>query len=137
MRLEGIHHITAITADAPANVEFYVGVLGLRLVKKSVNQDDPSVYHLFYSDPEASPGSDLTFFEYPGLPRGRAGNGMVHRILWRGGPPRAPGLLGQRGPGATPAREGPLVSRPQGPAPQHPGARGPPPPPPPARARRP
>ena len=52
MRLEGIHHITAITGDAPANVEFYVGILGLRLVKKSVNQDDPTVYHLFYSDPE-------------------------------------------------------------------------------------
>jgi glyoxalase family protein len=89
MPLEGIHHITAITADAPANVEFYVGVLGLRLVKKSVNQDDPTVYHLFYSDPEASPGSDLTFFEYPGLPRGRAGNGMVHRILWRVGSPES------------------------------------------------
>ena len=83
MRLDGIHHITAITGDAPANVEFYVGVLGLRLVKKSVNQDDPSVYHLFYGDDEASFGADLTFFEYPGAPRGRAGAGMVHRILWR------------------------------------------------------
>src|SRR4051812_22721603 len=89
MRLEGIHHITAITGDAPANVEFYVGVLGLRLVKKSVNQDDPSVYHLFYADAEARPGSDLTFFEYPGIPRGRAGAGMVHRILWRVGAPAA------------------------------------------------
>ena len=57
MQLEGIHHITAITGDAPANVEFYVGVLGLRMVKKSVNQDDPTVYHLFYSDPEASPAA--------------------------------------------------------------------------------
>ena len=75
MQLEGIHHITAITGDAPANVEFYVGVLGLRLVKKSVNQDDPTVYHLFYADPEARPGSDLTFFEYPGIPRGRPGEG--------------------------------------------------------------
>ncbi len=83
MALEGIHHITAITGDAPANVEFYVGVLGLRLVKKSVNQDDPSVYHLFYADEHATPGSDLTFFEYPGVPPGRAGAGMVHRILWR------------------------------------------------------
>jgi glyoxalase family protein len=89
MQLEGIHHITAITGDAPANVEFYVGVLGLRMVKKSVNQDDPTVYHLFYSDPEASPGSDLTFFEYPGIPRGRAGDGMVHRILWRVGSPES------------------------------------------------
>jgi glyoxalase family protein len=83
MKLDGIHHITAITADAPGNVEFYVGTLGLRLVKKSVNQDDPTVYHLFYGDDEGSPGMDLTFFEYPGVARGRAGEGMVHRIAWR------------------------------------------------------
>src|SRR5207253_685648 len=83
MKLEGIHHITAITSDAPGNVEFYAGVLGLRLVKKSVNQDDPTVYHLFYGDEEGSPGADLTFFEYPGAARGRAGAGMVHRIVWR------------------------------------------------------
>ena len=83
MSLEGIHHITAITGDAPANVEFYVGVMGLRLVKKTVNQDDPSVYHLFYADEEGRPGSDLTFFEYPGAAPGRAGAGMVHRIVWR------------------------------------------------------
>jgi glyoxalase family protein len=81
--LEGIHHITAITGDAPANVEFYTGVLGLRMVKKSVNQDDPTVYHLFYGDDEGSPGMDLTFFEYPGAARGRPGAGMVHRIVWR------------------------------------------------------
>jgi glyoxalase family protein len=85
MKLEGIHHITAITADAPGNVEFYTGVLGLRLVKKSVNQDDPTVYHLFYGDEEGSPGADLTFFEYPDTARGRAGAGMVHRIVWRVG----------------------------------------------------
>jgi glyoxalase family protein len=83
MRLEGIHHITAITADAPRNVDFYARVLGLRLVKKTVNQDDPTVYHLFYADELGSPGSDLTFFEYPGARRGRAGAGMVHRIAWR------------------------------------------------------
>ncbi len=83
MKLEGIHHITAITADAQGNVDFYAGVLGLRLVKKSVNQDHTSVYHLFYADETGDPGSDLTFFEYPGLPRGRAGAGMVHRIVWR------------------------------------------------------
>ena len=83
MKLEGIHHITAITGDAPANVEFYVGVLGLRLVKKTVNQDDPTVYHLFYADEQGSPGADLTFFEYPGAARGEAGAGMVHRIAWR------------------------------------------------------
>ena len=89
MQLEGIHHITAITGDAPANVEFYVGVLGLRLVKKTVNQDDPTVYHLFYADEQGSPGADLTFFEYPGAARGRPGAGMVHRIVWRVGSPAA------------------------------------------------
>jgi glyoxalase family protein len=83
VRLEGIHHITAITGNAPQNVEFYAGTLGLRLVKKSVNQDDPTVYHLFYADEKGSPGSDITFFEYPGVPGGRAGQGMVHRIVWR------------------------------------------------------
>ena len=83
MRLDGIHHITAITADAPRNVDFYAGLLGLRLVKKTVNQDDPTVYHLFYADERGSCGSDITFFEYPGAERGRAGTGMVHRIVWR------------------------------------------------------
>jgi glyoxalase family protein len=89
MKLEGIHHITAITGDAPGNVEFYVGALGLRMVKKSVNQDDPTVYHLFYGDEEGSPGADLTFFEYPGAARGTAGPGMVHRIVWRVASPEA------------------------------------------------
>jgi glyoxalase family protein len=83
MRLDGIHHISCITGDAPRNVEFYTGVLGLRLVGKSVNQDDPTVYHLFYADETGDPGSDLTFFEYPHAARGRAGAGMVHRIVWR------------------------------------------------------
>jgi glyoxalase family protein len=83
MKLEGIHHVTAITADAPGNVEFYTGVLGLRMVKRTVNQDDPTVYHLFYGDDDGSPGMDLTFFEYPGAARGRPGAGMVHRIVWR------------------------------------------------------
>ena len=85
MKLEGIHHITCITADAPRNVEFYAGTLGLRLVKKSVNQDDPTVYHLFYADEEGHAGSDITFFEYPGARRGRAGSGMVHTITFRVG----------------------------------------------------
>src|SRR5687768_17229524 len=83
MRLEGIHHVTAITADAPGNVEFYAGVLGLRLVKKTVNQDDPTVYHLFYADEKGSAGADITFFDYPGVPIGRAGDGMVHRVDFR------------------------------------------------------
>ena len=81
--LNGIHHISAITADATDNLRFYVGVMGLRLVKKTVNQDNPSVYHLFYADEQGSPGADLTFFEYPGLVRGRAGAGMIHRIALR------------------------------------------------------
>ena len=88
-RLEGIHHITAITGDAPRNVEFYAGTLGLRMVKKSVNQDDPTIYHLFYADEDGDAGSDITFFEYPGAARGRAGAGMVHRIVWRVGTPDA------------------------------------------------
>ena len=83
MKLEGIHHITAVTADARANLDFYTRVLGLRLVKKSVNQDDPTAYPLFYADEAGSAGADLTFFEYPGASRGRAGAGMVHRIVWR------------------------------------------------------
>ena len=83
MKLEGIHHVTAITGDAPRNLDFYTRVLGLRLVKKTVNQDDPTVYHLFYADEQGSPGADLTFFEYPGAAPGRAGAGMVHRIGWR------------------------------------------------------
>jgi glyoxalase family protein len=85
MKLEGIHHITAITADAQDNVDFYAGVLGLRLVKKTVNQDSPTVYHLFFADEKGSAGSDLTFFEFPGVPAGRAGAGDVHRIVWRVG----------------------------------------------------
>lgn len=83
MKLDGLHHVTAITGDAPRNVDFYTRVLGLRLVKKTVNQDDPSVYHLFYSDETGSPGSDLTFFEYPGAAPGRPGAGMVHRVAYR------------------------------------------------------
>jgi glyoxalase family protein len=83
MKLEGIHHVTAITADAQRNVDFYAGILGLRLVKKSVNQDDTSVYHLFYADERGDPGSDITFFEYPDVLPGRAGAGMVHRVIWR------------------------------------------------------
>ena len=83
MKLDGIHHITCITGDAPRNVDFYARVLGLRLVKKTVNQDDPTVYHLFYGDEQGDPGLDLTFFEYPGAAPGRNGAGMIHRIVWR------------------------------------------------------
>ena len=83
MKLEGIHHITCITADAQSNVDFYAGVMGLRLVKKTVNQDDPTVYHLFFADEKGDAGSDLTFFEFPRVPKGRAGAGEVNRIVWR------------------------------------------------------
>ena len=96
MKLEGIHHITAITAEAQRNVDFYAGTLGLRLVKKTVNQDQPTVYHLFYADEQGSPGADLTFFEFPGAPRGRAGAGMVHRIGWRVGSVEALDFWAQR-----------------------------------------
>jgi glyoxalase family protein len=83
MQLNGIHHVTAITGDARQNVDFHTGVLGLRLVAKTVNQDDTSAYHLFYADEDGSPGADLTFFEYPGAMPGTAGPGMVHRVVWR------------------------------------------------------
>src|SRR6476659_10874822 len=85
MRLDGIHHVTCITADAPRNVDFYTRVLGLRLVKKTVNQDDPTVYHLFYADEKGHAGSDITFFEYPNARPGQAGDGMVHTVVWRVG----------------------------------------------------
>jgi glyoxalase family protein len=83
MRLEGIHHITAITGDAARNVDFYTRVLGLRLVAKTVNQDDPTVYHLFYADENGRSGAELTFFEYPHAIPGRPGAGMVHTIVSR------------------------------------------------------
>jgi glyoxalase family protein len=85
VRLEGILHVTCITGDAPRNVDFYTRALGLRLVKKTVNQDDPTVYHLFYADEDGTPGSDITFFEYPGVRPGRAGVGMIHTVQWRVG----------------------------------------------------
>ena len=83
MKLEGIHHITAITGDAQRNVDFYVRLLGLRMVKKTVNFDAPDVYHLYYGDELGHPGSAMTFFEFPGAMPGRAGAGMIHRVVWR------------------------------------------------------
>jgi glyoxalase family protein len=83
MELDGIHHITCITADAPGNVDFYARVLGLRLVKKTVNFDAPDVYHLYFGDERGAPGSILTFFEFPDAGPGRAGAGMIHRLRWR------------------------------------------------------
>jgi glyoxalase family protein len=89
MPLEGLHHVTAICADAPRNVDFYARVMGLRLVKKTVNFDQPDVYHLYYGDEAGTPGSILTFFEFPGAARGVAGVGMVHAVVWRVASPEA------------------------------------------------
>jgi glyoxalase family protein len=80
MELLGLHHITMITGDAQANVDFYAGVLGLRLVKKTVNFDQPDAYHLYFGDETGAPGSILTWFEFPGAARGRAGAGMIHLL---------------------------------------------------------
>src|SRR5450631_1895491 len=82
MQLSGIHHLTAVSADAPGNVKFYTKLLGLRMVKKTVNQDDVSAYHLFYADGVASPGSDITFFDFPTLPEKR-GNNTITRTGMR------------------------------------------------------
>jgi glyoxalase family protein len=80
MKLDGMHHITMITGDAERNVDFYADVLGLRLVKKTVNFDAPEAYHLYFGDEQGSPGSILTWFEFAGARRGRAGRGMIHTI---------------------------------------------------------
>jgi len=77
MQLSGIHHLTAVSADAPGNVQFYTKLLGLRMVKKTVNQDDVSAYHLFYADGMASPGSDITFFDFPIGPEKRGNNAIT------------------------------------------------------------
>ena len=82
MELTGIHHLTAITADAAANKRFYTETLGLRLVKKTVNQDDTSAYHLFYADGDATPGTDITFFEWP-VPREKRGTHSISRTGFR------------------------------------------------------
>jgi len=82
MQLSGIHHLTAVSADAPGNVQFYTKLLGLRMVKKTVNQDDVSAYHLFYADGIASPGSDITFFDFP-TAREQRGNNTITRTGMR------------------------------------------------------
>src|SRR3954471_2691289 len=84
MQLNGIHHLTAITANAAGNVAFYTKALGLRLVKKTVNQDDVSAYHLFYADGLASPGTDITFFDWDALPE-RRGTRSIARTGFRVG----------------------------------------------------
>lgn len=76
-RTSGLHHVTAISADARRNVAFYTGLLGLRLVKRSVNQDDPTTYHLYYGDEAGAPGTIMTFFPWQGIRRGQIGTGQV------------------------------------------------------------
>ncbi|HVG06479.1 MAG TPA: ring-cleaving dioxygenase [Thermoanaerobaculia bacterium] len=78
--VHGIHHVTAISGDPQQNLEFYTGLLGLRLVKRSVNQDVPDTYHLFYADAEGHPGTDLTFFPWPQMPQGRKGAGLAVEV---------------------------------------------------------
>src|SRR5436309_3294478 len=80
MKLDGLHHLTMITGDAPRNVEFYAEVLGLRLVKKTVNFDAPEAYHLYFGDEQGAPRSILTWFEFAGASAGRPGAGMIHTI---------------------------------------------------------
>ena len=81
MQLTGIHHLTAISANAKGNVDFYTASLGLRLVKKTVNQDDVTAYHLFYADKLGSPGTDLTFFDWPAAPERRGTHSITRTGL--------------------------------------------------------
>ena len=90
--MNGIHHVTAIAGDPQENLDFYVGVLGLRLVKRSVNQDDPGTYHLFYADGVGTPGTDLTFFPWSHMQPGARGHGP-HRGGALCGAARQPRLL--------------------------------------------
>ncbi|BDD86021.1 VOC family protein [Desulfofustis limnaeus] len=82
LAIGGIHHITAIAGSAAANLAFYEQVLGLRLVKQTVNFDDPFTYHLYYGDERGTPGTILTFFPWQDLPRGRVGAGMVASVAF-------------------------------------------------------
>lgn len=106
MRLDGIHHVTAVTADAQRNLDFYVGTLGLRFVKRTVNFDAPDVYHLYFGDERGSAGSVMTFFEFPDAQPGRVGNGTVHTVVWRVSSPAALEFWSQRlgGAGVTAER---------------------------------
>ncbi|MFB4161741.1 ring-cleaving dioxygenase [Geomicrobium sp. JSM 1781026] len=81
--LKGLHHVTAITSSAEKNYEFFTYTLGMRLVKKTVNQDDIQTYHLFFADDTGSPGTDMTFFDFPGIPKGRHGNDEIYKTSFR------------------------------------------------------
>lgn len=82
-QLLGIHHVTAMTDDAERNYQFFTEVLGMRLVKKTVNQDDIYTYHTFFADDEGSPGTDMTFFDFPNIPKGAAGTNSITRPSFR------------------------------------------------------
>src|SRR3954449_9413814 len=109
MKLEGLHHITMITGDARENVDFYADVLGLRLVKKTVNFDAPDAYHLYFGDERGSPGSILTWFEFAGVAPGRPGIGDIHTIQLGVPSTGSLGVLGDplrgKGLGSTPAAQ--------------------------------
>jgi glyoxalase family protein len=113
MQLDGMHHITMITGDAQRNVDFYADVLGLRMVKQTVNFDAPEAYHLYFGDEQGSPGSLLTWFEFAGAQPGRAGAGMIHTI--RLGIPAAESLgfweqrLGEQGYASERTTDGSLT----------------------------
>jgi len=81
--LKGIHHVTAITSSAEKNYQFFTYVLGMRLVKKTVNQDDIQTYHLFFADDQGSPGTDMTFFDFPGIPKGKHGTNEIFKTSFR------------------------------------------------------
>ncbi|MGE7365542.1 ring-cleaving dioxygenase [Desemzia incerta] len=80
---DGIHHVTAITSSAEKNYDFFTNVLGMRLVKKTVNQDDIQTYHLFFADEKGSPGTDMTFFDFPGIPKDSKGTDSISRTSLR------------------------------------------------------
>ncbi|WP_138416781.1 ring-cleaving dioxygenase [Aquibacillus sediminis] len=81
--LKGMHHVTAITSSAEKNYEFFTYILGMRLVKKTVNQDDIQTYHLFFADDEGNPGTDMTFFDFPGIPKGVHGTNEIYKTSFR------------------------------------------------------
>src|SRR5699024_12537161 len=82
MTLKGTHHVTAITSSAEKNYEFFTYTLGMRLVKKTVNQDDIQTYHLFFADDQGSPGTDMTFFDFPGIPKGVHGTNEIYKTSY-------------------------------------------------------
>jgi len=108
VRIPGIHHVTAVAGDPQRNVDFYVGVLGLRLVKRTVNFDDPGTYHLYYGDGAGSPGTIMTFFAWPGAPQGQIGTGQVS-VTSFSIPPAAVGYWSDRLRGHDAHVDGPHV----------------------------